>query len=885
MMKLVLPLLAAVVAANVPAQSQWWVSPTGSDSNPGTMAQPFLTINHANMMASSGDTIRLAAGTYGDEQGIVSLGNKSVAVIGAGIGSSVIRAHSSATTPLPAGVGVAAQRPVVLISGAARVDLRDLTVDGNFSMPASGRLTGVYVRGGADALLDSIEIKNCRAEPLDSSQTPLAVLVRGDGVHDVSYVGVRNCHLHNWGKNGIASFYSSLMTVEDCRVEGMGRLDAGLPAQNGIQISYNGGATVSRNTVTDIFYNPSSYVATGILIFEASGFVNCDQNGVGNCEAGIIVQNNSPMVLAGSMRNNHVHGGDFAVTLDLVTGVTVAGNSFQNCLASSTDVAFDGAAFGNTWSGNAYSNSNGVGSYPVPGGSMVDLTPRAGAFFLGSPGTIIPLPPHHTPVDMLVAELNGFPGTDIACASQNSTPRLSIGINTGIGSSFILGTLAFANTSSRNVAIAAGEFNGNPGVDIAALTKNISPATTENDIYIFRNNGSGGILLHHNITLATSAVPSDIASGQLDNQAATDLVWTNAATPGGATVLRNNGSGTGWTSVSLGSFPLAVHGAAIGDVNGDGNNDVFVVEGNVSTGRLHGFAGDGLGAFSAMSGSPWTIAAGPTAVTIGDIDGDGDNDVFTTAAGTGTGSVLDEFQNLGGGVFKRMVHCVDNGAVALAIGDLDNDSDPDTTRRDLATANSFSTTLSFQGSYIGGAGFASGGVGFGFGSPVAVGFGNANQDEYMDLFYADSTGDRVVMLPGRASGRIDHYGAGCGGQVGRVPYILPTGAPALPIQPNATFGLGLTNAKPFSIAVFAAGYNPAAVLMPCNLLIANIDPTWFVFTDLDGKAGISLPVPTIPGLIGFTLFAQCGVLDAAATDSVFPGVSLTRGLKLRVGEY
>ena len=42
----------------------WYVSPTGSDSNEGTLVSPFLTIQKAINSASSGDTINVAAGTY-----------------------------------------------------------------------------------------------------------------------------------------------------------------------------------------------------------------------------------------------------------------------------------------------------------------------------------------------------------------------------------------------------------------------------------------------------------------------------------------------------------------------------------------------------------------------------------------------------------------------------------------------------------------------------------------------------------------------------------------------------------------------------------------------------------------------------------------------------
>ena len=42
----------------------WYVAPTGADSNPGSLEQPFATIQHAADIAQPGDTVFIRAGTY-----------------------------------------------------------------------------------------------------------------------------------------------------------------------------------------------------------------------------------------------------------------------------------------------------------------------------------------------------------------------------------------------------------------------------------------------------------------------------------------------------------------------------------------------------------------------------------------------------------------------------------------------------------------------------------------------------------------------------------------------------------------------------------------------------------------------------------------------------
>ncbi|HVU33666.1 MAG TPA: DUF1565 domain-containing protein [Opitutaceae bacterium] len=56
-----------VVLALLPASllaASYYVSPSGSDSNPGTLSSPFKSITKAQSVASSGDTVYLRGGTY-----------------------------------------------------------------------------------------------------------------------------------------------------------------------------------------------------------------------------------------------------------------------------------------------------------------------------------------------------------------------------------------------------------------------------------------------------------------------------------------------------------------------------------------------------------------------------------------------------------------------------------------------------------------------------------------------------------------------------------------------------------------------------------------------------------------------------------------------------
>ena len=53
-----------LAAAGRAEATEYFVAPTGSDSNPGTMAQPFATMQKGHDVAAAGDTVWLRAGTY-----------------------------------------------------------------------------------------------------------------------------------------------------------------------------------------------------------------------------------------------------------------------------------------------------------------------------------------------------------------------------------------------------------------------------------------------------------------------------------------------------------------------------------------------------------------------------------------------------------------------------------------------------------------------------------------------------------------------------------------------------------------------------------------------------------------------------------------------------
>jgi hypothetical protein len=135
------------------------------------------------------------------------------------------------------------------------------------------------------------------------------------------------------------------------------------------------------------------------------------------------------------------------------------------------------------------------------------------------------------------------------------------------------------------------------------------------------------------------------------------------------------------------------------------------------------------------------------------------------------------------------------------------------------------------------------------------------------------------------------YGVPTAGQYGN-PFIFSVGEPQFD---NASFGVILANASPFSTAVLA--WSAAAVDWPIGTQghnvrmavdLSGLVPFGFFVTPVDGAglAGVSTPIGSFdPALAGLHLYAQWFVLgDAGGKPTTFGvPVAATAGLALRIG--
>ena len=239
---------------------------------------------------------------------------------------------------------------------------------------------------------------------------------------------------------------------------------------------------------------------------------------------------------------------------------------------------------------------------------------------------------------------------------------------------------AVPSDADRSTGVALGDLDGDGNLD--AFVAN-SPLQ-ENRVYLNKN-GDGNFTDAN----ARDAAPSDVhqstgvALGDLDGDGNLDAFVVNGEDTGqiNRVYLNKNGDGNFTDANARDAVPSDVHrstGVALGDLDGDGNLDAFVVNNGQNRVYLNK-AGDGdfkdINARTPVS----TDAHGSTAIALGDLDGDGNLDAFVVNFNEVNRVYLNKN---GDGDFKDInAHTAApsdaHPSTGVALGDLDGDGNLD----------------------------------------------------------------------------------------------------------------------------------------------------------------------------------------------------------------
>lgn len=306
------------------------------------------------------------------------------------------------------------------------------------------------------------------------------------------------------------------------------------------------------------------------------------------------------------------------------------------------------------------------------------------------------------------------------------------------------------NVGTGPVALTAADFRNLGQQDLAVVNE------IDNSLTILANQGAGTFLQATGspITLGASrasapAVAPSIASAVLTTSGFHDLLVTDPVA-NTVQVLLSNGDDTfkaaAGSPITVGQEPSAI---ITGDFNADGKQD-FVVT-NFADNTFSLFFGNGDGTFQQAPSSPFALpnaVASPVAMTAADFNSDGKLDLAIVNQTTSDVSIL---LGNGDGTFTQATGSpfgVGKTPVAVASGDVNNDSHPD-----LTVVNQADGTVSVL------LGNGDGTFTAATNSPLATGQGptsvtiaDFNADGHADIAATDPQTDSVSVFLGIGEG-------------------------------------------------------------------------------------------------------------------------------------
>ncbi len=215
--------VVVVLPISAIAQQQFYVSPTGSDTNPGTLNAPWQTIQHAADVVPPDSVVNVRGGIYNERI--------TVHVSGTDAGHRIAFQPYQNEHPVIDGSGFtvpATETGLVLI-----IDHDWITIDGfeirNYTTATKNRVpVGVHVRGSSS----HITLRNLDVHHIETNWTG----VNGGDAHGIAFYGdnastpiddvrVENCQLHDLllgssealvFNGNVTNFTAAANTVHDC---------------------------------------------------------------------------------------------------------------------------------------------------------------------------------------------------------------------------------------------------------------------------------------------------------------------------------------------------------------------------------------------------------------------------------------------------------------------------------------------------------------------------------------------------------------------------------------------------------------------------------------------------------------------------------------------